>query len=413
MRQSQLFSRTTKEAPHGEESVNAQLLERGGFVTKHMAGVYSYLPLGVRVLRRIERIIREEMNAVGGQEVYFPALQPKDIWEKTGRWAGLGAIMYQFTDQSDKPVGLAATHEEVAATVVKDHILTYKDLPKAIYQLQSKFRHEPRAKSGLLRGREFSMKDLYSFHADTDDLNRFYELMKIAYKKIFDRVTLPTRIVDASGGDFSQEYSHEFQVVHKTGEDHVYVCPNCDFGQNMEIGTVHDGDTCPKCGQAIVESNRSIEVGNIFRLGTRYSSPLGANFIDKSDKAIPLVMGSYGIGISRLLGTIVEVHHDQDGIIWPESVSPFKLHLLLLGKSEAAQAKAETIEQACLKRGIEILYDDRSISPGAKLKDADLLGIPHQVIVSDRTKSQVEYRTRHDKQPHLQAWSTIERLLID
>lgn len=393
MRQSVLFTKTTKQAPRDETSVNAQLLERGGFIAKLMAGVYSYLPLGLRVLRKIENIIREEMDRVGGQEIFLPALQPRELWEKTGRWKGLQEVMYQFSDHSKRDVGLAVTHEEVVADLLRRYVASYKDLPISVYQIQTKFRHELRPKSGLTRGREFSMKDLYSAHVSQDDCDAYYERVKEAYQKTFARLGLATRVVEASGGDFSKEFSHEFQVLTDAGEDLIFICDQCSFAQNKEVAEVKAGDRCPQCGKGTVTAHKAIEVGNIFKLGTKYSSGVGAFFVDQKGEKQPIVMASYGIGPSRVMGTIVEVHHDADGILWPEAVAPFRVHILQLGAAAAVtKAAAKLYEQLGEKH--EALYDDRDASPAEKLKDADLLGIPHRVVISERNGNKLEYRRR-------------------
>lgn len=394
MKQSQLVTTTQKHPPRDEASINAQLLEQAGFVGKLMAGVYCYLPLGLRVLKNIEVIIREEMNAIGGQELLLPALQPKELWEKSGRWQGLKDVMYQFEDQAGKQVGLAVTHEEVVAEMIRRNVTSYKDLPVAVYQIQTKFRHELRPKSGVTRGREFSMKDLYSCHARQEDCDAYYERVKEAYTKTFSRMGLDALVVEASGGSFSTEYSHEFQVLTPAGEDHIYHCDSCTFAQNKEIVKVKEGDPCPACNTGKITVSRGIEVGNIFKLGTKYTEAIGAAFLTKEGSKQPVVMASYGIGVSRVLGTIVEVHHDKAGMIWPESVAPFAAHLLVLGSNDKVLKRAASLYDSLTKQGIEVLFDDRDVSPGVKLKDADLIGIPHRLVVSERTGDKVEYRKR-------------------
>lgn len=395
MRQSDLLTKTQKSPPAGEISVNAQLLERGGFITKLMSGVYSYLPLGVRVLRNIENEIREAMNGIGGQEVFLPALQPQELWETTGRWQGLREVMYQFTDPSKRTVGLAVTHEEVVASIIKTHITSYADLPKALYQIQTKFRHEPRAKAGLIRGREFSMKDLYSCHATQRDCDDYYETVKKTYNKLFTDLGLSTHIVEASGGSFSEAHSHEFQVVSDAGEDRVLLCDACGWAQNTEYAKDRAIKTCPSCKKKSVSIVKAIEVGNIFKLGTRFTEPFEATFMNKSGNVSPIIMASYGIGVSRALGTIVEVHHDDRGICWPESVSPFFAHCILLGKEDSVKEHAERFYVQCQKAGIDVLFDDRAdVATGEKLNDADLLGIPHRLIFSARQGTKMEYKLR-------------------
>ena len=401
MRQSQLFGKTLREDPKDEVSANAKFLERGGFVYKTMSGVYDYLPLGLRVLENIKRVIREEMNAIGGQEVLLTTLQPKERWEKTGRWKELGEeVMYQFQDHSGRDLGLASTHEEALAEIALRSIQSYKDLPLFVYQLQTKFRDELRAKSGLLRVREFLMKDLYSFHADENDLNEFYSgPVDEAYKKIFKRLGLEVKVAEASGGSFTKEYTHEYQVFAEAGEDLIFYCKNCDFAQNKEIATVKEGGKCPKC-ESVVESAKSIEVGNIFRLGAIYSEPMGLYFADTSGEKKPVIMGSYGVGPGRVMGTIVEVHYDTKGIIWPEEVAPFKVHLIEL-KGEGVKAYTQEIYKDLLAKGVEVLYDDREEkSAGEKFADADLIGIPMRVVVSEKTieKKGLEIKKRSERE---------------
>lgn len=402
MRQSQLFGKTLREDPKDEAAANAKLLERGGFVYKSMAGVYEYLPLGLAVIERINAIIREEMNAIGGQEVFFAALQPKERWEKSGRWKVLGEeVMYQFKDHSGRDLGLASTHEEVAAEIAGRSIQSYKDLPLAVYQIQTKFRDELRAKSGLMRGREFFMKDLYSFHADTEDLERFYwKSADHAYRKVFRRCGLDAYITEASGGTFTKEFTHEYQVLSEAGEDVIFYCnnPKCRYAQNREIATLIDGSACPKCGSGKIATGKSIEVGNIFRLGTKYAEAMGLMYADKNGAKKPVVMGSYGIGPGRVMATIVEAHHDERGIIWPEGVTPFSVHLLILGNEQSrARRSAEKLYLQMGKKGVRVLYDDRwDKTAGEKFADADLIGIPWRVVVSEKTleKKGVEVKKR-------------------
>lgn len=407
MRLSKLFTKTSKTPPHGEPSMNARLLEQAGFVAKLMAGVYSFLPLGFRVLERINGIIREEMNRIGGQEIVMPALQPKDVWEPTGRWKTLEPIMYQFKDHSGRLVGLGTTHEEIITSIATHHIHSYRDLPVAVYQIQEKFRDEPRAKSGLIRGRQFLMKDLYSFHADAADLDAYYETIAKAYEKIFSRCELSTMRIEASGGTFTKQFSHEFQVLSDAGEDRLVFCPNRDFAQNAEIaGEQTAGKPCPNCG-AKLEAGKGIEVGNIFKLGTTFSEAFNLTYLDRGGKRQPIVMASYGISPSRLVGTIVEVHHDASGIRWPASVAPYPLELLDLGTD---RKRAETV-YATLGEATDILYDDRDAPAGTKLKDADLLGMPIRAVVSDRTKDRIEVKHRGDASTELLTLPALRTLL--
>ncbi len=408
MLQSQLFTKTKKEAPKGEEAVNAQLLIRAGFVDKLMAGVYTFLPLGMRVMKKIENIIREEMNVIGGQEIFMPALQPKENWMTTGRWDSMDDL-YKLKDKSDKEFALGPTHEEVITPLVKKFVDSYKDLPFYAYQFQDKFRMELRSKSGVLRGREFMMKDLYSFHADEKDLDNYYEKAIKAYENIFSRAGLgkKTHITFASGGSFSK-YSHEFQTLSEAGEDIIYVCQKCGQAINKEIfGEVK---VCPNCGKEDFKEEKAIEVGNIFKLGTKYSAPFNLKYKNEKGEEKDVVMGCYGIGLGRLMGTIVEISHDQKGIIWPESVAPFKAHLICLGeknkaecdklyKSLSAYGRSTEGRQ---KANIEVLYDDREeASAGEKFADADLIGIPWRLVISEKTGEKVEVKKRNESKAKL------------
>jgi len=407
MRYSTLFGKAIKNAPHDAESINARLLAQGGFIEQMMAGVYSYLPLGLRVLNRVQDIVREEMNAIGGQELLMPALQSKELWDETGRWEKLASIMFQFESRG-KHLGLGTTHEEPIVHIVRHHIASYKDLPLYLYQIQDKFRNEPRAKSGLLRGREFSMKDLYSFHRDEKDLQEFYAKAIEAYRKIFLRCGLEAIVTEASGGEFTKEFSHEFQVITPNGEDTIYYCQACGWCQNKEIAKVKAGDKCPECGKKI-EEHRSIEVGNIFKLGTRYSKDMKLQFADEDGKKKDVIMGCYGIGPSRVMGAAVEVFNDKDGIIWPKEIAPYQVHLVTLGakddsvNSEIMSAGSNLYDQLD-DAGIEVLWDEREgASAGEKLKDADLLGVPLRILISEKTlkDNSVEWKYRAEKKAQM------------
>lgn len=401
MRQSNLFGKTLREDPKDEVAANARLLERAGFVYKTMAGAYDYLPLGYRALENVNRVIREEMGAIGGQELLLTALQPKERWMKSGRWEALGEIMYQFKDNSGREVGLASTHEEALAEIAARSVSSYKDLPLAVYQIQTKFRDEPRAKSGLIRGREFLMKDLYSFHRDERDLERFYAKADRAYQKIFTRLGLKFFVTEASGGTFTREYTHEYQVLADAGEDHILFCQRCRYAQNQEITTMRIATKCPKCGKDEIRAAKSIEVGNIFKLGTKFSSAFGLTYADERGEKRPVWMGSYGIGPGRLLGTIVEVSHDERGIVWPEAAAPFRAHLIEVKSSKSkVKSAAEALYAQLLAKGVEVLYDDRDdASAGEKFADADLIGIPWRVVVSERSleKKGVEVKKRNEE----------------
>ncbi|KKW42508.1 MAG: Proline-tRNA ligase [Candidatus Magasanikbacteria bacterium GW2011_GWA2_56_11] len=371
--------------PKDEVSVNASLLMRAGFVDKLFAGVYTLLPLGLRVMTKIENIVRAQMNAALGQEVLMPALHPRDNWDATARWDAMD-VLFKLKDSADKEYALGATHEEIITPLAQKFLISYQDLPRSIYQIQTKFRNEPRAKSGLLRGREFRMKDLYSFHADEADLDQYYETMKGVYFQVFKQVGLGgiTHITFASGGAFSK-YSHEFQTITSAGEDTIYVCAACQVAVNREIISELKS-VCPECGGTELLEHRAIEVGNIFKLGTRFSGAFDFRYTDERGALRPVVMGCYGIGITRLLGAIVEVHHDGRGIVWPAAVAPMSVHLVSLAREAADVRQADEIYGALARAGIEVLYDDRqAVRAGEKFADSDLFGLPLRVVVSAKT----------------------------
>lgn len=387
MRQSQLFTKTRRESPKDEIAKNAQLLIRAGYIHKEMAGAYSYLPLGLRVLNKIVAIIREEMDAVGGQELLMTALQEKETWQASGRWDDDKVDNWFKTEiKNGGQVGLGFTHEEPLTVLMKDHVRSFRDLPIAVYQFQTKFRNEHRAKSGILRGREFLMKDLYTFCADAEKQNEYYDRVKEAYVKIFDRLGIgnETYITFASGGTFSK-YSHEFQTIVPAGEDTIYVHKNKKLAINKEVMNAEVLKDLDIKKSDLTES-RAIEVGNIFNLGTKFSEALGLYYKDESGKPQPVFMGSYGIGPGRVMGTIVELKFDDNGIVWPESVAPFQIHLVALFDSEGKVKKsADDLYKKLTSKGIEVLYDDREVSAGEKFSDADLIGIPKRVVVSEKT----------------------------
>lgn len=399
MRQSKLFTKTRKEAPADEVSKNAELLVRGGFIHKEMAGVYSYLPLGLRVFKKIENIIREEMDKVGGQEVLMSSFQPKENWEKTGRWEGMDDL-YKVSDSSGREVALGPTHEEIVVPILKNYVSSHKDFPLYIYQIQNKFRMELRAKSGMLRGREFIMKDMYSFHTSREDFEEFYNRMKDIYKNIFRRVGIGhlTYLTFASGGTFAK-YSHEFQTISSAGEDTIYIDEASGTALNKEVFTDEILSQLNLTKERLVE-HKAIEVGNIFDLKTKYSKPFDLSYTDEKGEKHIVLMGCYGIGLSRLMGTVVEVLSDDKGIIWPESIAPFAIHLLVLGEDEAVFKEANKIYESLGKANIEVLFDDRqSVSPGEKFADSDLLGIPMRAVVSPRSIKEggIEIKKRNEE----------------
>lgn len=413
MRQSKLFTKTRKEAPKDEVAKNAQLLIRGGFIHKEMAGVYAYLPLGLRVLEKIRQIIREEINAIGGQELFLTSLQDPEVWKKSGRWDD-AAVDNWFKSElkNGTEVGIANTHEEPLSALLRNHISSYKDLPVYAYQFQTKFRNELRAKSGIMRGREFIMKDLYSYSRSEEEFRAFYEAAAEAYLRIFDRVGLGpvTYRTYASGGSFS-EFSDEFQAISEAGEDIIYVHEEKRIAVNKEVYT---DDVLKKVGlekNDLVEK-KSIEIGNIFPLATRFAEAEGLTYKDEEGKDQYPVMGSYGIGLGRLMGTAVEVYGTEQSVVWPKEITPFAVHLVML-PSDAALAQGERVYKALTAKGIEVLYDDRDLRAGEKFADADLIGIPLRVVVSAKTaeKNEVEFLNRTTNEKIMVAESEIDKLV--
>ncbi len=421
MRQSQLFYKTSKEVPKDAEAPSHKLLLRAGFIDQVAAGIYTFLPLGFRVIKKIENIIRKHMqeSPLLGQEILMPALTPKENWQQTGRWENFEAL-FKLQSKGGKDYALGATHEEIIAPLVKKIVFSYKDLPLSLFQIQTKFRNEPRVKSGILRTREFLMKDLYSFHANQEDLDEYYEKAAKAYLNIFkecglrsenpkNKITYQTW---ASGGTFSK-YSHEYQTITEFGEDVIYICDKCFSAINEEI---KDKNTvCPNCGSTELRKAKAVEVGNIFKLGTKYSLPFDLKFRDKDGKEKPVVMGCYGIGLSRLMGAIAEVHHDEKGIIWPKTVAPFSAHLLLIENSAKVRKIGEKLYKNLQKNKIEILYDDRNNkTPGEKFADADLIGIPCRIVLSEKTlkKKSVELKKREEGKTKLIKTSSLNKFLL-
>ncbi|MEK7172033.1 MAG: proline--tRNA ligase [Patescibacteria group bacterium] len=559
MRYSLLFGKTRMQAPADADSVNARYLIQGGFIEREAAGIYNYLPLGWRVLKKINQIIREEMDAVGGQEIFMPILHPKENWIQTGRDETMDSILYRTKGAGDHDFILGPSHEEIVTPLVKKFVKSYKDFPLAVYQIQAKFRNEPRAKAGILRGREFGMKDMYSFHTSEQDLEQYYEKVKIAYLRVYKRLELKTYVVEASGGAFSDKFSHEFSIQTPAGEDTILVCGSCDYAQNLEIaeanmespegsqketeaplkemdaprgpsiaegvklhkvpawkilktvvfkikngflGVCIRGDLeintaklskflgeevhtaspdelkiaklavgfispvnnqnisfiadhsikqiknfctgankpnkdyinanlgrdftiktfahfadvplqCPKCGKPVTEE-KAVEAGNIFKLGTKYSEAFNLTYTDEQGKENLITMGCYGIGTTRLMGTIVEASYDEKGIIWPDSVAPYQMHLLHLGKEKESKDAAEKLYKELCDKGIEVLYDDREESAGKKLNDADLIGIPLRVLISKKTleKGSAEVKRRNEKEAKLVPLEKISGILV-
>lgn len=550
MRYSSLFGKTKHEMPHDANSKNAELLTKGGFIDKLSSGIYSFLPLGMRVLHKINTIIREEMNAVNGQEILMPALHPIEIWNQTGRNQTMDEILYR-TKTGEKEFVFGPSHEETVTPLAKRQIQSYKDLPMSVYQLQTKFRNEPRAKSGLLRGREFGMKDMYSFHSTEEDLDEYYKKVIEAYLNVYSRCGMDAYVLQASGGAFTDKYSHEFSIKTDAGEDTMILCNSCKFAQNLEVAEgkydnpssdeeekeltkveverektvkanaqahncddwrilksvvymvedkgpvgilirgdfnvnenkvekyfqarvrpanaeelneyglvegfispvaedgnplesisfvadfsikemknfvtganklgvdwanvnigrdfevkdfadfveVKEGFKCPQCGEQLSEE-KAVEAGNIFKLGTKFSNDFDLKFTDSDGKQKPVIMGCYGIGNTRLLGTVVEASHDDNGIIWPKSIAPYHVHLIQLGDDEELNTIAGKLYETMLSKGIEVLFDDRDARAGEKFNDADLIGIPLRLVISKRTleENSVEWKFRNEKE---------------
>lgn len=414
MLQSKIFTKVLRESPKDEQSVNAQLLVRAGFIHKEMAGVYSFLPLGLRVLEKIKQIIKEEMDELGGEQVLLTSLQDPQIWKKSGRWDDKVVDNWFKTKLANgTDVGIANTHEEPLANLMKEYINSWRDLPRYVYQFQTKFRNELRAKSGLMRVREFLMKDLYSFSRTEEEFKDFYEKCAVAYLKIFSRVGLKDYVfrTSASGGSFS-DFSDEFQAISEAGEDIIYIDQKKKIAVNKEV---YRDDVLAKLGlkKSDLEERKAIEIGNIFPLGTKYSSALGLTFKDKNGENKPVIMGSYGIGLGRLMGTIAEIFHDDRGIVWPQEVAPFQIHLIQLGNSAKVQKMAKTIYDDLQKQGKEVLFDEReSKSAGEKFAEADLLGIPWRVVVSERNLEEeaVEVKRRDAEKTEMVSYKKLNKI---
>lgn len=415
MKQSQLFTKTRKETPRDEESKNAQLLIRAGFIHKEFAGAYDILPLGLRVVEKIKTIVREEMNAISGQELSMTSLQNKQVWESTKRWSDdLVDVWFKSKLKNGNEVGFGWSHEEPIIEMMKNHLSSYKDFPIYVYQFQIKMRNELRAKSGILRGREFLMKDMYSFSKDKDQHEDFYEKTIVAYNRIYNRLGIgeDTFMTFAAGGAFTK-FSHEFQTICAAGEDYIYINREKNIAINEEV---YNDETLNKLEitAAELEKVKTAEVGNIFNFGTQKCEEMDLYFNDENGKQTPVHLGSYGIGITRVMGVIAENMSDEKGLIWPESIAPFKVHLLTFGKNENIFREAENLYHDLKNAGIEVLFDDRDIGPGQKLNDADLIGIPYRIVVSEKAADNggVEIKQRKSDTPEfISADQILARLL--
>jgi prolyl-tRNA synthetase len=403
MRTSQLFTRTSKTAPADEVSKNAQLLIQAGYVYKEMAGAYAYLPLGLRVVENIKRIIREEMNAVDSNELIMTTLQRKEIWEKTTRWSDeIVDVWFKTRLKDDTEVGLGWSHEEPIVEMMKQYIQSYKDLPVSLYQFQTKMRNELRAKSGIMRGREFVMKDMYSFHATPEDLEAYYNKTIDAYNRVYERLGIgdDTYVTFASGGAFTK-FSHEFQTICEAGEDIIYL----HRGKNIAINEEVIDDAIKELGisRDELEKVKTAEVGNIFNFGTQKTDEMGLYYTDQEGNRQSLSIGSYGIGVTRVMGVIAEKLSDDKGLVWPESIAPFRVYLAPLGTDDPVRTVSDELYKVLTEAGISVLYDDRDERPGTKFADADLLGIPLRVVISAKTVADqcYEVKSRTATEPEL------------
>ena len=397
MRISNLVSKTSKTAPADETAKNAQLLIRAGYVYKVMAGVYAYTPLGLKVLEKIKQIVREEMNSIGGQELIMSSLQRKETWEKTGRWDDETVdVWFKSKLQDGTEVGLAWSHEETIMEMMQQFVQSYKDLPSSVYQFQTKLRNELRAKSGIMRGREFVMKDMYSLHASSEDCDAYYDKVIEAYKRCYERLGIgdSTFVTFASGGAFTK-FSHEFQTICDAGEDVLYVNDDHSVAVNEEV--LDEAAAELGIDKTSLKPVKSAEVGNIFKFGTEKSEKMGIYYTDKDGAQKPIYLASYGIGITRVMGVLVEKFADQDGLIWPDSVAPYQVYLVQIGDVDS---EAQKIYDDLRSKNVEVLWDDRDERPGAKFADADLLGIPHRVVISPKMveNGQLEYKARTEKE---------------
>lgn len=378
-----------------------------------MAGVYTYLPLGLRVLDKISDIVREEMDAIGGQEVLMPILHPASLWKQTGGWDAVD-VLFKIKSRTDREYALAQSNEETVAPLAKEFVQSYKDLPLGIYHINWKFRDELRSKSGIMRGREFLMKDLYSWHIDQDDFDKFYTTAKEAYLKIFTRLGLTAKVTEASGGAFTEKVSYEFEVLSEAGEANILYCSSCEWCVNVDdIKDYNEGDDCPKCKKSKLEAAKAAEVGNVFDLGQKYTKAFNVKVANEKGELVHPIMGCYGVGISRTMGVLVETFHDDKGIIWPENIAPFKVHLIGLNlEDETVKAKAAEVYKKLTEAGVEVLYDDRSdTSAGEKFTDADLIGIPYRVVVSRKTEDKLELKKRTESEATMIGVKDLQNLL--
>lgn len=391
MRLSQNFTKTRKEAPSDESARNAQLLIRAGYIYKVMAGVYAYTPLGLKVIENIKQLIRDEMNELGSQELLMTSLQNKQTWEATGRWdEKVVDVWFKSKMQDGAEVGFGWSHEEPILEMLRQYIASYNDFPISVYQFQTKLRNELRAKSGIMRGREFLMKDMYSLHTNEQDMDDYYEKVIKSYNRIFKKLGIgkDTYVTFASGGAFTK-FSHEFQTVCDAGEDVLYISKDGAVAVNEEV--LSEAADEMGINKTDLKPIKTAEVGNIFKFGTDKSDKMKINFTDKDGKQKPFYLASYGIGVSRLMGVLVEKFSDEKGIIWPEIIAPYRCQICRIGTSEKVIREADNLYELLQKKGVSVLYDDRDIRAGEMLSDADLLGIPHRIVVSEKTTDAGKY----------------------
>ena len=400
---SKVFLPTLKDTPQDAEVISHQLMLRSGMIRRVTSGIYIWLPIGLKVLRKVENIVREEMDASGAQEVLMPMVQPKELWEETQRWEKMGPELLRIQDRHERDFCLGPTHEEVITDLIRNNVKSYKELPLNLYQIQTKFRDEVRPRYGVMRGREFLMKDSYSFNLDEDSLNESYVLMKEAYKKILDRLGLQFKIVKADSGAIGGDASEEFHVLAENGEDTIAISDSSDFAINTEL-LLEEGEDIKSLqgkpspdGEGIIEIKKGIEVGHIFQLGKVYTDAMKANVLDNEGKAQNLYMGCYGIGVSRLVAAAIEQNNDDKGIIWPEAMAPFEVNIIAIGFDKDKKiAKASTdLYSKLSSMGYEVMLDDRKDGYGTKMKDAELIGVPINVIIGKQYLQNGEIELKH------------------
>ena len=400
---SKVFLPTLKDTPQDAEVISHQLMLRSGMIRRVTSGIYTWLPIGLRVLRKVENIVREEMDASGAQEVLMPMVQPKELWEETQRWEKMGPELLRIQDRHERDFCLGPTHEEVITDLIRNNVKSYKELPLNLYQIQTKFRDEVRPRYGVMRGREFLMKDSYSFNLDEDSLNESYVLMKEAYKKILDRLGLQFKIVKADSGAIGGDASEEFHVLAENGEDTIAISDSSDFAINTEL-LLEEGEDIESLqgkpspdGEGIIEIKKGIEVGHIFQLGKVYTNSMKANVLDNEGKAQNLYMGCYGIGVSRLVAAAIQQNNDDKGIIWPEAMTPFEVNIIAIGfdKDEKVAKASTDLYSKLSSMGYEVMLDDRKDGYGTKMKDAELIGVPINVIIGKQYLQNGEIELKH------------------